>query len=201
MCVLNPTRLFHDGSRPIALSLGVLSQHRPVCVFQNTVLSLTPGCKNVSLFSFLCFLSLSGSSGGKHSYSVPDQQSRAWQDSSTVDQEIRHIDGARSLVLPYTPTRAPPPSSRLPFVRPSFLHSSPAPPQFPITRRSVKIQEKQLYNVQQIFIAFTIRTSVYMSYWFYPVFLPDTDWERRQDPPKGVKAAGVEFCSCRFSSV
>ncbi len=199
MCVLNPTRLFHDGSRPIALSLSV-SFPAQACLCLSEYRSLAD-CKNVSLFSFLCFLSLSGSSGGKHSYSVPDQQSRAWQDSSTVDQEIRHIDGARSLVLPSTPTRAPPPSSRLPFVRPSFLHSSPAPPQFPITRRSVKIQEKQLYNVQQIFIAFTIRTSVYMSYWFYPVFLPDTDWERRQDPPKGVKAAGVEFCSCRFSSV
>ncbi len=48
----------HDGSLPTALSLCP-SQRAPVCVFQNTVFSLTPGYKNVSLFSSFFFLRLS----------------------------------------------------------------------------------------------------------------------------------------------
>ncbi len=48
----------HDGSLPTALSLCP-SQRRPVCIFQNTVFSLTPGYKNVSLFSSFFFFSVS----------------------------------------------------------------------------------------------------------------------------------------------
>lgn len=143
MCLLNPTQLFHLHSKMahfplLSLSLSV-SFPAPVCVFQNTVFSLTPGYKNVSLFFFFFFAffflfplsSLSGSSGGKHSYSVPDQQSRAWQDSSTVDQEIRHIDGGPLTPRPRsTPTHpllpsfplSTPPSHTLLHRRPSFHH-------------------------------------------------------------------------------
>lgn len=37
----------------------------------------------------LCF---SRPSGGKHRHTVLDQQNRAWQNSQTMDEEIRHID-------------------------------------------------------------------------------------------------------------
>ncbi len=58
VCVESHTALSRWLASHCSLSLCP-SQRRPVCVFQNTVLSLTPGCKNVSLFSFLCFLCLS----------------------------------------------------------------------------------------------------------------------------------------------
>lgn len=80
---------------------------------------------------FLC-LFFSWPPGWKHSHSVFDQQSRAWQDSQTVDQEIRHINC------------------------------------------TVWRSTRHLYNVQHIFIAFTIRTSVYMLYWFYSLLLSYT---------------------------
>lgn len=42
-----------------------------------------------SLSLSLCF---SRPSGGKHRHTVLDQQNRAWQNSQTMDEEIRHID-------------------------------------------------------------------------------------------------------------
>lgn len=41
-------------------------------------------CVSLSLFSRPL--------GGQHCHTVPDQQNRAWQNSQTMDEEIRHID-------------------------------------------------------------------------------------------------------------
>lgn len=159
-----------DGSLPTALSLSLCPSQRLSASFRILCSRWLLGIRMSHFFFFFPFpffflfplSSLSGSSGGKHSYSVPDQQSRAWQDSSTVDQEIRHIDGGPLTPRPRSTHPTPPP-------RP-FFPASLCPPLLPtlfstaapvsITHRSVKIQERQLYNVQQIFIAFTIRTSV-----------------------------------------
>lgn len=114
-------------------------------------------------------LSCSGSSGGKHSHSVSDQQSRTWQDSSTVDHEIRHIDAGS---LP-------------PVLHPPFP-SHPTPPSKPlqISRRNTRILKRQHNDVQQIFIAFTIRTCVYMSPWICLVFFhPTQTGETDKIPP------------------
>ena len=55
----------------------------------------------ISLSSFL--LCSSRPSGWKHRHTVPDQQSRARQDSQTVDQTLRHIDQHDSSRTPHPP--------------------------------------------------------------------------------------------------
>ncbi|KAG9340998.1 hypothetical protein JZ751_020193 [Albula glossodonta] len=106
-----------------------------------------------------------GPPGGQHSHAVPDQQSRARQDSATVDQEIRHI------------------SHRTPRHQPLPPLPSPRPRPRPQTHRSVKITEATLQRATNLYSLYNTDFCVYVILILLCAFTALKIWRREHLPP------------------
>lgn len=98
----------------------------------------------------VCVCVFSWPSGWKHRHTVPDQQNRAWQNSQTVDQAVRHID----------PRRHPPP---LPPTR--YCTSLPLAVTHSLSKHTHKVQQDSCLPAPQPPTPPSSLTSIFSVYW------------------------------------